>query len=115
MPHRPISEYAATTAPGHSQFFRVHPAACDQLIHSGHQIFEIVTGIAVLNDVAKILPVCRTASRIWIQHYIALRSHPLEFMVEHVAVGRVGSTMNVENHRILFSGLEIRRTLNPCL
>ena len=93
----------------------IHPAARDQVVHARHQILVVVARIMILDDVAEILAVGGAAARIRIQHHVALGRHPLDFVIEGVAVGCVRAAVNVEDHRILLAFLKIRRTLHPGL
>src|SRR6266496_1211481 len=69
----------------------------------------------ILNHIAKILSVGRAATRIWIKHHVTFRSHPLKFVLEDVTVSRMGPTMDIQNKRIFFPGIKVRRFLHPCL
>src|SRR5207237_2819184 len=69
----------------------------------------------VLNHVAEILAVGCAPARIWKEHYVTLRRHPLEFVLEDVAVSRVRSAMNIKNERIFFRRTKIWRLLDPRL
>ena len=96
-------------------FFVVDVAALDQFIDAGHQIFIVIAGIVVLDDVAEILAVAGAAARIRIEHDIAFRRHPLKFVIEDITVGRVRPAVDVQNQRIFFCRIEIGRLLHPGL
>src|SRR5256885_10510493 len=99
MTNHPFSHQPATAAASDAEFFVVDVTALDHFIDAGHQIFKIIAGIMVLNHVAEILAVGCAAARIWEEHYVTLRRHPLEFVLENVAVSRVRSAMNIKNER----------------
>ena len=67
----------------------------------------------ILNDVAKVLAIGRAAARIRIQHDVTLRGHPLKLMIEDKAIGRVRTAMDVQNERIFFVRIKVRRLLYP--
>src|SRR5437762_5751052 len=71
MADHPIGEQAATAASGYAQFCRVDVAALDDLVDSQHQVAEIVAGIVILNDIAKLLAVAGAAPGVGIEHNIA--------------------------------------------
>src|SRR5205823_1867356 len=110
-----IGEQAAAAPTSYAQFLSVDVTALDQFIHAGHQIFVVVAGIVILNDVAELLAIRRAATRIWIEHDVTLRGHPLKFMIEDVAVGCVRSAVNVENEWVLLLRIKVGRLLNPSL
>src|SRR5262249_57619503 len=68
VPDSPIRQYAAAAAACHAQTFFVNVATLQKLIHSGHQVFVIVTGVVELNDVPEILAVTRRAARVGVEH-----------------------------------------------
>src|SRR5450755_2111052 len=115
MADYPIGEHASAAAARYRQFVGIHPAALNQVVNSGHQILVVVAGVMVLDDVAKILSIGRTAARIGIQDDIAFGRHPLELVVEGVSIGGMRATMNIQNHRILLAFLKIGRALYPGL
>ena len=115
LSHHPIGQQSTAASAGHAHFLFIDIAAPDQFIHAGHQIFVIVARIMILNDVAKILAVGCAAPRIRIKHDVSFRGHPLKFVLENVAVGRMGSAVDVKDERILFPGTKIRRLLHPRL
>ena len=53
--------------------------------------------------------------RIGVKNYIALGGHPLKLLVKDPAVSSVGTSVNVENERIFFMRIKVRRLLNPAL
>src|SRR5437588_32568 len=77
MSDGPIGEHASAAATSDSKVLFVDIPPLDQLIHADHQIFVIVAGIAVLNDVGKVLSIARAAAWVRIQHYITFGCHPL--------------------------------------
>src|SRR5207253_954355 len=85
----------------------------DEFVDANHQVFIVIAGIVILNDVSKALTIGRTAARIWIKHDITLRRHPLKFMIEHPSVSRVRPAVYVEDERILFMSIKIGWLLNP--
>src|SRR6185369_3675459 len=111
----PVSQQTATAAARHTHLLLIDVAALDQLIDAGHQIFVIVAGIIVLDDVPKLLPVARAAARVRIKHDATLRRHPLKLMIEDEPVSRVRSAVNVQNQRILLVRIEVRWLLHPRL
>ena len=115
MADDPVREQSTPASSGHAKFFLIDVAAFNELIDTSHQIFEIVAGIMILDHVAEILAVSRAAARIRKQHHVTLRCHPLKLVFENVAVSCVGSAMNVEDQRIFFCGIKIRRLLHPGL
>ena len=115
MGNGPVGKYAATAAAGHTELLLVYVAAFEQFVDSGHQITIIVPGIVILNDVAEILSVTGGASRIGVKNYIALGGHPLKLVVKDPAVRSVGTSVNIEDQRILLMGIEVRRLLDPAL
>src|SRR5207248_3075304 len=111
----PVGKYAATAAAGDTEFLLVYVATFEQLVHSRHQIAVVVTGVVILDDVAEILSVTGGASRIRVENYIALGCHPLKLVVKDPAVRSVGTSVNIEDQRILLMGIEVRRLLDPAL
>src|SRR4030095_15269863 len=95
LSNHPVRQQSPATSAGHTKFFVIDIAAFYHLIDAGHQIFVIVAWITILNHVAKFLTVTGAAARIRVEHYITLRSHPLKFMNENVAVGNVWPPVNV--------------------
>ena len=91
----PISQQTAAAPARDAEFLLVDVTTFEQFVDAGHQIFEVVAGIVILNDVAEILTVRRAAARIRIQNDVTLRRHPLKFMNENVAVGNVRAAVNV--------------------
>src|SRR5258705_3029066 len=69
----------------------------------------------ILNDVPKILAVAGAAARIRIKHNVALRCHPLEFVIEYETVSSVWSTVDVQDEWIFFGCIEVGRLLYPRL
>src|SRR5262249_38054649 len=96
-------------------FLLVDSSTPNDLIYRGHQVFEIVAWILVLDDVSELLAVAGTATRIRIEHDVSFRRHPLEFVLEDVAVGRMRSAVNIENQRILLRRIVSRLFLDPAL
>src|SRR6185369_2851623 len=111
----PVSQQTATAAARHTHLLLIDVAALDQLIDAGHQIFVIVAGIIVLDDVPKLLPVARAAARVRINHDVTLRRHPLKLMIEDETVSRVRSAVNVQNQRVLLARIEVGWLLYPRL
>ena len=68
-----------------------------------------------LDHVPKFLTVARAPARIRIEHHVALRGHPLEFVLENKTVGRVRAAVNIQDERIFFLRIESRRFLQPRL
>ena len=87
----------------------------DQFVDARHEVFEVVTRIGVLNDIAELLAVAGAPARIGIKHDVAFGGHPLEFMVEGVAICGMRAAMDIENQRIFLAGREVGRTLHPSL
>ena len=115
MSDHPVRQQPAAAAASDAEFFVVDVTALDHFIDAGHQIFKIIARIMVLNHVAEILAVGCAPARIWKEHYVTLRRHPLEFVLEDVAVSRVRSAMNIKNERIFFRRTKIWRLLDPRL
>jgi len=69
----------------------------------------------VLDHVGELLTVVGGAARVGIDDNVALGCHVLELVIEDPAVSRVRSAMDVENHRVLLGGIEIRWLLHPGL
>src|SRR5690349_11193330 len=113
MADDPICKQTTAASTGYTQFPGIDIAALDDLIHSGHQVFEVITRIVVLNNVAELLAIRGAAARVRIQHHISLCGHPLEFMIEDVAIGGMRSAVNIQDEWILFSRIKIRRLLYP--
>src|ERR1700688_1966601 len=111
----PIGKHSPATAAGYPKLLRIHVAALENFIDSGHQIAVIVARIAILDDVAEFLAIARRSARIRIEHHIALRRHPLKFMIENPSVSSMRPAMNVEDKRIFFLGVKVRWFLNPTL
>ena len=115
LSHHPVREQSATASAGHAQFVLVDVPAANHFIHPGHQIFVIVAGIMILNDVAKILAVSRAPARIRIKHHVTFRRHPLKLVIENVTVSDVWAAMDVQDQRIFFARVKVRRLLQPRL
>src|SRR6266513_5443106 len=109
LSNHPVRQQSAAASAGDTKFFVIDIAAFYHLIEARHQIFVIVAWITILNHVAKFLAVTRAAARIWVQHHVTLRRHPLKFMNEDVAVGNVRAAVNVQNQWILPMRVETRR------
>ena len=69
----------------------------------------------ILDHITEILAVGCAAARIWKQDHVTFRGHPLEFVFENISVSRVRSAMNIEDQRVFFCGIKIRRLLHPGL
>ena len=69
----------------------------------------------VLDDVGEILTVRRAAARIGVDDDVAFGRHPVELVGEGVAVGSVGSAVDLEDHRIFFRRAESGRLEDPTL
>ena len=93
----------------------VDVAAFDQFVDAGHQVFVVVAGIVVLDDVAEILAIARAAARVRIKHDVTLRRHPLKLVIEDVTVSRVRAAVDVQDERILFVRIKVGRLLHPRL
>src|SRR5216117_2363435 len=65
LSHYPVRQQSAAASAGHAKFLIVDVATFDGCIHARHQIFVIVTRVAILNDVPKFLSVTGTAA--WIR------------------------------------------------
>src|SRR4029077_5798537 len=100
---------AATSS--YPKLFVIDIAAPHHLIDTGHQIFVIVTRVMILNHVTEILSVGSAAARVWIQHNVTLRRHPLKLVFENVAVGGVRTPVNVQDQRVFFGGIKTWRFL----
>ena len=111
--NHPVCKQTTAAAAGHAKFFLVDVAALDRFIDPGHQVFEIVAGVVVLDDIAEFLTVTRAAARIWKQHHVAFRRHPLKLVKESVTVGGVRPAVDIQYQRVLFRRAEIRRLLQP--
>ena len=55
----PIGQHAAARAARDAELFLIDVAAFDDLIDGEHEVFVVVAGIVVLDDIAEILPVTR--------------------------------------------------------
>src|ERR1700675_587071 len=113
--NRRVRQYPPATAAGHPEFFGIDVAALEDFIHSRHQVAVVVTRIVVLNDVAEILSVAGRAARVDVKYHVALSRHPLKFVIEDPAIGRVWPAVDVENQRIFFLRIEVGWLLNPSL
>src|SRR5690349_3066841 len=111
----PVRQQATAAAARHTHLLIINVTAFDQLIDTGHQIFVIIAGIVVLNDVSKLLSVARAAARIRIKHYITLRRHPLKLVIEDEPVSSVRAAVYVQDERILLVRIEVRWLLHPRL
>ena len=100
MADHPVGQQSAAAAAGYAKFLVVDVTSLDHFIDPGHQVFEIVARIMVLDHVAEILTVGCAPARIWKQHHVTLCCHPLEFEKEKIAISDMRSAMNVENERI---------------
>src|SRR5262249_52909936 len=109
----PVGKQSATTAAGYAEFLRVDIAAFDHLVDTDHEVAKIVPGIVILNNIAEVLTVRGTATRIGVKDHVALCGHPLKFVIEDPSVGGVRTTVDVEDQRILLRRVEVRRLLNP--
>src|SRR5438477_11463564 len=69
----------------------------------------------ILNNVSKFLAVSGTAAWIRIKDHVTLGCHPLEFVIENIAVREVRSAMNVQDQGIFFVRIEVRWLLQPGL
>src|SRR5437588_308866 len=65
LSHHPVRQQSAAASAGHAKFLIVDVTAFDGCIHARHQIFVIVTRVAILNDVPKFLSV--TGAAAWIR------------------------------------------------
>src|SRR5260370_5901023 len=115
MPNGPIGQQSAATPAGHAQLRPVDVAAPNDFVYTGHQVFIVVDGIVVLDNVAKVLAIRGAATRVWIEHDIALRRHPLKLVVENVSIRSVRAAMNVEDQWILPVQIKIGWLLDPRL
>ncbi len=113
MPNGPVGQQPAAAASRHAQLLFIDVAALDDFIHAGHQVFVVITGIVVLNDVAKLLAIGRAAARIRIQHDVTLCRHPLKFVIENKPVRSVRAAVNVQDERIFLVRIKVRRFLDP--
>ena len=111
----PVRQHAAAAPPGHAELLLVHETPLHQHVHAGQEVLGVVAGIAVLDDVAELLPVGRAPARVRIEHDVAPGRHPLELVVEGRAVGGVRSAVDVEDQRIALAGVEVRRLEDPGL
>src|SRR4029078_11576527 len=84
-------------------------------IDRAHQIFVVIAGVVVLDDVAEILSVSRAAARVRIDDYVTLCGHPLKLVIKDPAVRRMRSAVNVKYERVLLISIEIRWLLHPGL
>ena len=112
---RPVREQAAAAAAGHAEPIRVDVAFLQHFVDAGHQVLVVVAGVVELDDVAEVLTVGGAAARVGEEDHVALRRHPLELVRVDVAVRRVRPAVNLENHRVLLAGVEVRRLQNPAL
>ena len=69
----------------------------------------------ILNHVSETLAVGRAAARIWKEHHVTFCRHPLELVLENVAVSCVWSAVDVQDKRIFFRSIEVGRLLHPGL
>ena len=115
LPNHPIREQTTAASAGHAQFFVVDIAALDHLIHAGHEIFVIVARVMVLNDVAEILAVSGAAARIRIQDHVTFCRHPLKFVCEYIAIGRVWAAMDIQDQWVFLGRIKPRWLLHPGL
>ena len=115
MADDPICEQAAAAAAGNAKLFGIDISALKYFIHAKHQVFEVVTRIAILNNVAELLPIGRASAWIGIEHHVALGGHPLKFMVKDETVRRVRPAVNIEDERIFFRWIKVRRLLDPAV
>ena len=111
----PVGEHTATAAAGHAEFLLVDVAALEKFVDADHQIAIVVARIVILNDVAELLAIAGRAARVDVEHDVAFGGHPLKFMIEDPAVGRVRAAVNVEDERILLLRIEVGRLLDPTL
>ena len=102
----PVSQKAAAAASGHSHMLFVDVSATE-FVHASHQIFEIVPGIMVLDDVSKRFVVGSASARIGIENHVSLGCHPLHFVKKYVAIGLVRASVNVKDERIFLVRVEV--------
>src|SRR6266571_5045739 len=65
LSHYPVRQQSAAASAGYAKFLIVDVTAFDGCIQARHQIFVIVTRVAILNDVPKFLSV--TGAAAWIR------------------------------------------------
>ncbi len=107
VPDQPVGEDPAAAPPRDAEPLVVDGTAPDHLVHPRQEIESVVPRVAVLDDVAELLPVGRAAARVRVQHDVATGGHHLELVEEIPAVGGVRPAVNVEDERIFLRGVEI--------
>ncbi len=112
---QPGGQNASAASAGDAEPVLIDVTAPDEIIHAREQVLRVIPRIAILDDVAELLPVGRAAPGVGIQDDVAPGGHRLELVEEVVAVGGVRPAMNVEDQRIFFAGIEVRRLLHPGL
>src|SRR5437868_10689831 len=111
----PVGENTAAAPASYSHPGGVYEITFEDLVHSRHQILVVVAGIVVLDDVGEVLTIRRAAARIGVDDDVAFGRHPVELVGEGVAVGSVGSAVDLEDHRIFFRRAESGRLEYPAL
>src|SRR5215469_4561805 len=115
MCNGPVGEDSTTATARHAELVLIDVATLENFIDSDHQISVVVTGVVVLNDVTELLAITGRAARVDVENNVAFGGHPLKLMIEDPAVGRVWTTMNVEDKRVFLLRVEVGRLLDPAL
>src|SRR5206468_3608051 len=90
---RNISSPPAAASARDTELFVVDVTALNHFIDAAHEVLIVITGIMILNDVSELLTVGDAAAGIRIKHDVALGRHPLKFVLENPAVGRMGTAV----------------------
>src|SRR5260370_31711939 len=90
-------------------------AEAEECRDCGQQVAGGGARLVVLNEVSESLSVAGRAAGVDVKHHVALSRHPLKFVIEDPAIGRVWSAVDVENQRISFLRIEVGWLLNPSL
>src|SRR5579859_2130554 len=109
----PGSEHASAAATGDKEIVGVNVALGDDRVHAAVHVIEIVAGIGVVNEIGELFAVAGAAARIGIENDVAHGSPHLFFKIEAIAVITKRTAVNLENERIFFVGVEIRRLNDP--
>src|SRR6266852_3185449 len=111
----PGGEDAATTAAGNEEIVGVDVAFGDDGVDAAIEIVEIVARIGVVDEVGEFFAVAGAAAGVGVEHDVTHGGPDLFFEIEAVAVVAEGSTVNFEDERIFFGGIEGGRLNDPAL
>src|SRR5216683_2873928 len=111
----PGGKDAATAAAGDEEIVGVDVAFGDDGVDAAIEIVEIVARIGVVDEVGEFFAIASAAAGVGVEHDVTHGGPDLFFEIEAVAVVAEGSTVNFEDERIFFGGIEGGRLNDPAL